>query len=132
MLTAYTGNSVNRELLFKAFEKPSLIIDCGNCANPHIKEEQLHDVYVMNAEAIYRLRDALNQADHWLNKLKLKSIIVTTLHTLFSYDDETENYNVIEHCWQIMKRLSEKYPVFVGATEYEKFAVKYADKIERK
>ena len=82
------------KLLLKAFEKtPSLIIDCGNCADPHklfqyVKEEQLHDVYVMNAEAIYRFRDALKQVPYWAEKLKIKSIIITPIHTLFSYDDD--------------------------------------------
>jgi len=120
--------------LLKAFElTPCLIIDCGNAANPHslfpkIREEQLHDVYVMNAEAIYRFRDALKQVPYWAQRLKVRQIIVTTIHALFSYDDEEENYNVLEQCWKLMKQISEKIPVTVGVNDLH-FAIRFADKV---
>ncbi|MBN1502457.1 hypothetical protein JW930_02855 [Candidatus Woesearchaeota archaeon] len=140
MLIAYRGcpDEVNQTLLLKSFEKtPSLILDCGNAANPHnlfpiIKEEQLHRVYVVNAEAIYRFRDALKQAPTWTKELGLVILVITTIHILFSYDDELENYNVLENCWEIMGRLSKNIQVNVGIAEdsmHGRFAKKFADDI---
>jgi hypothetical protein len=132
------SKSVNRRLLLEAFETPpSLILDCGNCADSHalfpmIREEQLHDVYVMNAEAIYRFRDALRQIFYWAQKLKIKSIIITTIHALFSYDDDIENYNVLMHCWELMKELSGRYPLYVGIASdkmHLDFAERFSDNI---
>lgn len=137
MLTAYTGKDVNNRLLVKAFENtPSIIIDCGNACNVHnlfpmIKEEQLHEVYVMNAEAIYRFRDALKQIPYWSKKLKIKQVVITTIHILYSYDDEEENYNVLEHCWQIMKEISKNIPVYVGVKKKKHliFAQRFSDRL---
>ena len=124
-------SAVKGDVVIRAFDKtPSLIIDCGNCADPHrlfpyIREEQLHSVYVVNAEAIYRFRDALIESQKWIHKLRLKQLIVTPIYTLFSYDDETENYNVIEHCWELMKKM--KIPVTIGVKENDEFASRFAD-----
>jgi hypothetical protein len=141
MLVAYKGDKkiVNRSLLLKAFEEvPSLILDCGNAADVHalfqnIREDKLHDVYVINLEAIYRFRSGLQGASLWAKRLKIKQIIVTTADMLYSYDDEIENDNVLEHCWEIMKGISKKYPIKVGITKgqaHQKFAEKFADRIE--
>jgi hypothetical protein len=128
--------SVNKRLMTKAFEeKPSLIIDCGNAADPFklfpkVQEEELHNVFVINAEAIYRLRDSLKQAISWSRKIGARCIIVTTIHTLFSYDDETENYNVLEHCWEIMSEISKEYPLYVGIADdhmHKEFAKRFSD-----
>ena len=129
---------VNKFLLFKAFEEtPSLIIDCGNSADAHalfpsIKEEQLHDAYVVNAEAIYRFRDALRRIPRWQQEFNFRRIIVTTIHVLYSYDDPEENYNVLEHCWEIMKELSDSIEVYVGIAKdkmHSEFADRFSEKI---
>lgn len=129
---------VNRKLLMHAFQdSPSLILDCGNSADPHslfprIREEQLHNVYVMNAEAIYRFRDSLKETEHWMKKLKLRCLVITTIHTLFSYDNPEENHNVLEHCWELMKDISNRYPVLVGIAKdpmHIEFADRFSDKV---
>jgi hypothetical protein len=142
MLKAYEGDyrQVNRELLQKAFESvPSLILDCGNAADVHslfgsISEEQLHDVYVINLEAIYRFRKGLEETHGWIKKYDMKQVIVTTIHVLFSYDDEAENHDVLENCWEMMRGISKVVPVHVGIGEdrmHHDFAKEFADKIER-
>jgi hypothetical protein len=130
------GEIVNRKLFLKAFENhPSLILDCGNMANPHnlfpmVREEQLHDVYVMNAEAIYRFRDALRQIPYWVEKLKIRCIIITTIQVLFSYDDEEENHDVLEHCWELMKEISKTCTIYIAYDDRNsEFAERFADEI---
>jgi hypothetical protein len=129
---------MDSELLLRAFEiTPSLIVDCGNAADPHqlfphIREELLHQVYIINAEAIYRFRDALRKLPYWINKLKIRQVVITTTHTLFSYDDEIENNNVLEQCWELMKDISKECPVTVGISGkmHEDFAEAFADRSE--
>ncbi len=139
-LISLKGDSaeINKQLLLKALAgTPSLIIDCGNSADPHAlfpyaREEQLYDVYVMNAEAIYRFRDALRLAPCWAERLGIRCLVITTMHALFSYDDEEENCNVLENCWELMKGLSMKYKVYVGIARnsmHEKFAENFSDSI---
>ncbi len=142
MLTAVSGDmkEVNRMLLLKAFElAPSLVVDCGNSADPHsifhlVPEEKLDSVYVMNAEAIYRLRDSLKQAMFWARRYNCQCIVITTVHILFSYDDEEENDNVLEHCWEIMREISAKMPVYVGIAHdkrHHRLAGRYAGEIAK-
>ncbi|MFH0876118.1 MAG: hypothetical protein V1859_09350 [archaeon] len=139
-LISYKGNTddINRKLMLKAFEcMPSLILDCGNTANPYlvsgfINEWQMHHVYVMNAEAIYRFRDALKELPYWSDKLSVKCLVITTIHTLFSYDNPEENYNVLLHCWELMKNIAVEYPVYVGIANdqmHEEFAKRFSDEI---
>jgi hypothetical protein len=118
MLVALKGDSVNDALMRLAFEKrPSLVIDCGNAADPFrlgLPEEGLDEVYVINAEAIYRFREALRKASSILDGLRSNVLVVTTIGTLFSYNNEAEDKEVIGHCWEIIKGISEKSDVFVG------------------
>ena len=126
--------SICNELLRYAVEtQPSLVVDCANAANPHalfpdVEQEQLHQVYVMNAEAIYRFRDALRQVPLWAERLEVKMIIVMPIHILYAYDDEVENQDVLDDCWMIMHEIGKIYPVVVGVkanTIHEGFAKKY-------
>ncbi|MCB9362809.1 hypothetical protein H6504_05210 [Candidatus Woesearchaeota archaeon] len=128
------GVSESRKFLLEAFkEKPSLIIDCANSADPHrvfpqVMPEEMHDVYVMNAEAIYRYRDTLKQVPYWARRLAIKSIIVTSTRILFSYDDEEENHDVFVQCWELLKDISQRYKVIVEVGRKEAaFARKYCD-----
>ena len=135
MLVALFGEKANKRLLHLAFQKtPSLIIDCGNCANPHalrVRERQLHEVYVMNAEAIYRFREALRQAPAWIRKLNIQCVLITTIHALFSYDNEEENEKIIRHCWQKMKEFP--VPVYIAVNPmHPNYAKDFADRIINK
>jgi hypothetical protein len=140
MLISYSGDrkSVNRKLLLESFEStPSLILDCGNAADVHslfgkIDEELLHKVYVINLEAIYRFRKGLELTPKFVKELGIKQIIVTTISILFSYDDEVENFNILEHCWEIMKEISRKTPIKVGIGNdklHYNFSNRFADKM---
>lgn len=129
---------MNRKLLLDSFTlTPALILDCGNAVDvhslfPEIKEEQLHEVYVINLEAIYRFRKGLEHTPRLIEELKLKQLIVTTVHVLFSYDDNVENFNILEQCWEMMKEISKLVPVNIGIS-YDKmhgaFAERFADNI---
>jgi hypothetical protein len=137
-LTAIRGpvSDLNFRLLLLAFERsPSLVIDCANCADPHrffgkVPEHKLSEVYVMNAEAIYRFRDSLKMVPYWAEKLSIRNIFVTTIGTLFSYDDKEEDKEVIEGCWELMKYISGRYDVYAAVDGGEKtqgLPERYAD-----
>jgi hypothetical protein len=139
VLIAMRGLStgVNQELMRLAFENsPSLIVDCANCANPHsmfpsVTQEQLHGVYVLNAEAVYRFRDTLIKLPELISKLGVRYVVVTTIHSLFSYDDEEENHDILEHCWELMRKLGESSTVVAGVGSspvQERLASLYADR----
>jgi hypothetical protein len=138
MLTILNGPDSNYKLMLLAFEKPPcLVIDCANYSDPHrffgtVPEEKLDRVYVLNAEAIYRFRDTLKMVPYWLERLKIKNVFVTTIGTLFSYDDSEEDMEVIENCWEIMRQLSAKYDVYAAADQtgkYKAFPEKYSDRM---
>ena len=122
MLVALEGDDIDKSILRMAFEKrPCLLIDCSNSANPyriHIEEEWLDEVFVINAEVIYRFRDALKKVRLEMNKLKLKVLLVTSLGALYSYSDAVEDKNVIMNCWELLKELSADFEIFAAADEY--------------
>jgi hypothetical protein len=133
-----SAQAVNMQLMEAAFANPpSLIVDCANYADPHmlfpaVSQEELDSVYVLNAEAIYRFRDTMIKLPYWIGKLGIKGVLVTTINTLFAYDDEEENRDVLEHSWQIMKRLGKSSTIRVGiipGTVHEQLALIYADQL---
>lgn len=136
-LIGVKGNkySVNNKLLLYAFERPTLFLDCANCANPHslfpeIPQEKLEMVYVISAEVIYRFRDAILKLDFWCKKLGIKNIVITTYSGLFNYGNEEENYEVYVHSWELLDKLSEKYDIVIGVEEntvHEELGKKYCD-----
>jgi len=136
-LVGMLGKHVNQLLLKKAVElRPSFIIDCANCANPHnlfpISEEELSQVFVIEVEVLYMLRDALKNIPETAKKLGVNIIIVTSFHRLFDYGDEKENKDVYEHSWELMNQYSTKYDIIVGIKKdsvHEELARKYCSNI---
>lgn len=142
MLISYSGDrkSVNRKLLMESFTNtPSLILDCGNAADVHslfgkIDENLLHKVYVINLEAIYRFRKGLELSPKFVKEFGIKQIVITTISILFSYDNEVENYNILEHCWELMKTISKTTPIKVGigtSKMHHNFSNTFADKLSK-
>jgi hypothetical protein len=127
--------SVNLSLLPYAINNaPSLIVDCANCANPHVlfpftQPEDMEHVFVVQAELIYKLRDTIKEIPELVKDINPKCIIVTAFDRLFHYDDSEENENVYEHAWELMKKYSKDYDFFVGVSEQKDFARRYCDKI---
>ncbi|MBN1385809.1 hypothetical protein JW968_02400 [Candidatus Woesearchaeota archaeon] len=124
----------NHDLLLRAFEKRSLILDCANCANPHslfpeIPYEKFHDVFVLEVEIIYKFRDTLKEMDRIMQSIRAERLIVTPFDRLFYYDDEKERENVLEHAWELMKGISKRYDVYVGVKKQEDNARRYCDKV---
>jgi hypothetical protein len=115
-------SSLNRNLLLYAVRnRPSLVIDCANAANPHslfpeVEQEELVDVYVIPIELIYAFRDVLKIVPGIADRLGVRCIVITPFNGLFHYDDERENENIIRHAWELMNRLGERYEVVVGST----------------
>jgi hypothetical protein len=127
----------NAEILIRAVERaPSLLIDCSNCADAHqlfpfVDEEQLKSIYVIEVELLYLLRDVLKRTDAIARGIGAKCILVTQFSYLFSYNDEDENKNLLEHCWKLLRRLADSYEVIVGIHEsYEELAKEHCDTIK--
>ncbi|HZX45571.1 MAG TPA: hypothetical protein VFF28_07870 [Candidatus Nanoarchaeia archaeon] len=123
MLTGIFGSrgSVNLSLLSHAVRnQPSLIVDCANIANPHVlfpfaQPEDMHDIYVVQAELMYKFRDILKHLDRLAKQVNPRCIVITLFDRLFHYNDEQENKDIIEHAWELMKKHSERYELIAGA-----------------
>jgi hypothetical protein len=108
-----------KELLLYAFHhRPSLIIDCANCANPHalfhdIEQEWLSDVFIIEVEIIYKFRDVLLYTHDFAKANHLKSIVITPFDHLFHYDNSRENKIVLNQCFNIINHLSKSYEVVI-------------------
>lgn len=139
-LTAVAGRSddVNTRLMMLALRSPSLVIDCANYANAHAFHpysdlSNFLQVHVVTVEAIYRFRDSLVRAESFARKLGTRRIIITTFHRLFNYDDKDELEDVYEHCWSLMKDLSQEHEVFAGVrhgSDQHRLSADHADHIE--
>ncbi len=139
LLTIISGASLNHKMIMYAAKKaPALIIDCANSADPHafypeISIEQFRKLYVIELELLYKFRDALLRVPSIMKNIGARTIVVTTSDHLFNYQDEKENYNIMDHSWELLKRIGEKYTVIAAVTpdsKHLRFARKYSHKLE--
>jgi len=96
---------------------PTLLLDCSTSANAHahIAEDQaFHNVYVVEIELIYKLRDVLRETKLLVRRFQPKFIILTTFNRLFNYQDEEENLHIYTQCWNMITELSQEYNVIAG------------------
>jgi hypothetical protein len=112
-------HDVTSRLLFYALEHtPSLIIDCSNSANPFslfpAYERAFKQVYVLQAELLYKLRDTLRQLDGLTGHISLSCIVVTPFHRLMSYDNPDEDQELLGQAWALIKEYSTTRTVLVG------------------
>lgn len=138
-IVSSSARFLNRKLIFHAArKKPSLIIDCANCANPHLfypnlTIEDFNELYVIELELLYKFRDVLLRVPSIMKKIRGSTVVVTTSNHLFNYQDELENRNIIEHSWEIMEIIGKRYDVIAGITfdsVHLSFAKKYSHKLE--
>lgn len=112
----------NDDLIIIALKNPpSLIIDAGNAANPHRfynHMENFRSTYVVAVDAIYRFRDTLLHADDMAKKIGAGVIVVTHFDKLFNFQDDMENRDVLEHCREIITRLSGRYDIYVHEASF--------------
>jgi hypothetical protein len=124
---------VNKALLFYAAKNtPSLFIDCASMANPHIlfphiTEEEMSKVYVMQAEITYKFRDILKRTPIDAKRLNAKVVVITTFKGLFHYQDAMENESVAKQSWELMKNISKDNNVVVGVHTEDSLHEEYAD-----
>ncbi len=133
------ARKINRELmLFAAENTPSLILDCANCANPHalypaIPEEKLDNVFVLEVELLYKLRDTLRRLPIMKKRFSLNLIVVTTIGTLINYGDEEENKEVMLYCWELLKKHSATCDIHVAlapGSAHEEASKQFCDVIK--
>jgi len=104
---------VNFELLREACNNyPSLFIDCNNCANPHlmfgiVSDEALHNVFVVQAESMYRFSTVLKELEDIAEQLNVKRIIISTFDRLFNFQNELENRMMNQNLWEMIKTISD-------------------------
>lgn len=131
--------TINYELLrYAAQQAPAMVIDCANAADPHrlypeFSHETLNQIYVVELELLYKFRDILKNAARYADKVRARSVIVTTSDFLFHYQDPEENQNIHHHCWELMRQLGQIYDVRVGVlanSEHLSLAQNYCDRLE--
>jgi hypothetical protein len=115
--------SLNKHLLLHAVRNaPCLFIDCANSANLHslfaVEDlEHLDGVFVMQTELIYTFRDILKMVPAVASQLGVRCVVVTTFNRLFHYSDEVENKDIIEHVWELLRKLSRSMDIYIGITD---------------
>ncbi|MBI3051758.1 hypothetical protein HYY74_04855 [Candidatus Woesearchaeota archaeon] len=134
-LIGVTGRNVDQQLVLFALDNGSaLLVDCSNCANPHqfsqlVPDERFHDVFVVEAESLYRFRSVVMALPRMARSLGVRRIVVTSFSRLFDFDDEAENADVFEHCWGMIREVAYRYDVFIGVSEAQMaFAKRFCDR----
>lgn len=131
--------TINYDLLrYAARQAPALVIDCANVADPHrlypeFSHETLRQIYVVELELLYKFRDVLKNVPRYVEKIRARTVVVTTADYLFHYQDKEENYDIHQHCWELLRELGQVYDVRVGVlanSEHLAFAQRYCDRIE--
>lgn len=111
---------VNRWLLYRALaHPPTLVLDCDNCANPHVfnvPAEAFTNIFVMQVDLIYTFRDTMLRLATVARTLGVRRIVITTHSHLFNYGNAEENENVLRHAWEEMRTLGTDHDVMVGMT----------------
>ena len=111
MLFRYAGSALDL-LEFACVNRPSLIIDCGNIADPHrIIEhaDHFHDIYVIEVQMLYMLRDVLREYRSIVGNYKV--IVLTPFRHLMHYQDSEENEHIIEHAKELLEDLGRRTTV---------------------
>ena len=117
-LTIIRGS--NQSLLLYAIRhRPSLIIDCNNCADPHTiykhaTLEEFENVYVIEVELLYAFRDVLKALPRFIHELKVSCVVITAFHYLINYHNKHENKEVARHCFEIIESLSKNHNIILG------------------
>jgi hypothetical protein len=118
-LTQLKVNDSSELLLYALSNSPSLLIDCANCADPHkysrmFKKETFEQVFVIEIELLYKFRDVLRSLPKIVNRLKINTIVITKSNHLFNYSNDEENKAILEHCNELIQKLSEMYDIIIG------------------
>lgn len=136
-LTILYGNrhAVNHMVLWSATQQlPTLIIDGANYADPHRilsfgDAEVCDEIFVLETELIYKLRDAVSDLAQHALTAKTKRVCFTTFDALFNYQDAVENNAVFSQVWLLLRRAAIKYDIIVGVragSTQEQLAINYA------
>jgi hypothetical protein len=111
---------VNSEVLRSAASHTTaLIIDGANAADPHTmlqytKPENLDEIFVLETELIYKLRDAIVEISSLAKEADTNYVFFTTFDALFNYQDEEENQDVYRQVWLLLRQAAIKYHILVG------------------
>ena len=112
--------AVNHYLMCYAItHTPSIIVDCSNIANIHkwfplFPHADFDQVFVYEFELLYKFRDCLVMVQEVAAARGVTCIIITSMHHLFNYQNEAENYEIYNHAWELMLQLSAVYDVRVA------------------
>ena len=121
MMEGIMGDIVeaNRKIVIMACQNDnSLIIDSARACNPYsiindIDIDRLHDVYVISAESIYRFRSAIKLLPLWIRKHGIKNVYITALIGFYSYDNNKEDYAILEESYRMLFNIELNYDVNV-------------------
>lgn len=108
-----------KALLYAISRAPSLVIDCANCADPHalfpaLSQERLNEVHLFEVDQPSCLRDVLLRVREFAREKGIDTVAVTSVSSLFHYHDETENRDILEHCWDLIEGLATDFDIAVS------------------
>ena len=120
---------VNRKIVIIACKNDnSLIIDSARACNPYniindIDIDRLHSVYVISAESIYRFRSAIKLLPLWIRKHNINNVYVTALTGFYSYDNNKEDYTILEETYKMLFNIEINYDVnvFLSVPNYNPY-----------
>lgn len=117
VLVGVRRNVDNKLLSYASEHTPSLVIDCGNSLElltPYFPREKMKNIFFLEVDLLYTFKDVLLEAGKIAESLGAKTIIVTTFHKLFNYEEIIENVNIIRQLWELMEDLGKDFDVLVG------------------
>src|SRR5262249_41960982 len=94
-------------------------IDAAQRADPHAllletTAEALDQVFVVETEGIYSLRDALVRLPELVAQTQARAVCVTTFDRLFHYQDAAETADVYRQIWLLLHRAAVGRRLTVG------------------
>lgn len=100
--------------LFALFNRPSLFLDCSNCADvfavsDFVDFEFFDSVFIYEIEMLYKLRDVVYELDSVLSSFSF--VCVSSLRHLFNYDNSSENLYVYFSVFSKLSFLSYKFNI---------------------
>jgi len=76
----------------------------------------MSQVYIIQAELIYKFRDILKELPNLINQLpdKTNNIIISSFNQLMNYQDKEENNNIFDHCWELLEKHGNHFEILIG------------------
>jgi hypothetical protein len=136
-------DDANMSVMIRACNAPgSIIIDSARACNPyamigHIDIDNLHSVYVISAESVYRFRSAVRLLPLWIRKHAIRKVYATAVNAFYSYGNKWEDCSILDESYAMLSRIERYNDVKVCVSlpieePHHSIIIKYCTSIIRK